>query len=50
MAQCANDTSITVEGEEKMVENLVNLLNIPSSSSGLDINWSGSIAYWQSPF
>lgn len=46
IAQYADDTSMTIRGEEVYVHNVVAFLHTFSDASGLVINWTRSAIYW----
>jgi hypothetical protein len=47
ISQYADDTTLFIRGEERFVQNSVELLDNFCSISGLLINWLKSEAYWQ---
>jgi hypothetical protein len=44
--QYANNTSLSLHGEEQLVYNTILLLNTFNSGSGLFLNWEKSMAYF----
>jgi hypothetical protein len=46
IAQYADDSSLTLRGEEYVVTNTVTTLNTFSVATGLQLNWDKSSAYW----
>jgi hypothetical protein len=47
--QFADDTSMTLAGEEECVHNAINMLRKFSSAFGLQLNWNKSTAYFWEP-
>jgi hypothetical protein len=47
IAQYADDTSLTLRGEEEPVRMAIFTLEVLCASSGLTINWSKSCGYWK---
>jgi hypothetical protein len=50
ISQYADDSSFMIRREKKYVDELVRLLKVFSETSGMEINWEKSSAYWFDKF
>ena len=46
ISQYADDSSFMIRGEKKYIDELVRLLKVFNGTSGMEINWEKSCAYW----